>query len=94
VKAASAPPLPDELDALLRRMRWPYMCRAAPEVCPTARPRRWDPAEVLRILIAEEAAGRDLATRRMRRQAASVRIQGTWRDPRRYGSAVTARRRK
>jgi hypothetical protein len=70
VKAPQAPPLPDELDALLRRMRWPYMRRAAPEVCATARAQRWDPTEVLRVLIVEEAAGRDLATRRTRRRAA------------------------
>jgi DNA replication protein DnaC len=70
VKAPQAPPLPAELEALLRRMRLPYLRRAAPEVCATARSQRWDPAEVLRVLIAEEVKGRDAATRGMRRRAA------------------------
>jgi hypothetical protein len=61
VKTPEPPPLPTELDVLFRRMRWPYMRRAAPEVCATARAQRWDPAEVLRVLFLEEVAGRDLA---------------------------------
>ncbi|HEX9570710.1 MAG TPA: IS21-like element helper ATPase IstB [Burkholderiales bacterium] len=62
-----APPLDDHLEALLRRMRLPHLRRAAPEVLATAKAQRWDPAEVLRVLLAEEVAGRDrssLATRR------------------------------
>jgi hypothetical protein len=53
------PPLPEELTALLRRMRLPYLRSAAPEVLATARAQRWDPAETLRVLLAEEVAGRD-----------------------------------
>ncbi len=67
--APAPPPLDDGLDQLLRRMRLPYMRRAAPEVIATAKAQRWDPAEVLRTLLAEEVAGRDrssLATRRAR----------------------------
>lgn len=70
MNAPEAPPLPGELDALLRRMRLPYLRRTAPEVCATARAQRWDPAEVLRVLLAEEVKGRDAATRTMRRRAA------------------------
>jgi DNA replication protein DnaC len=70
VKAPDPPPLPDELTALLRRMRLPYLRKAAPEVCATARAQRWDPAEVLKVLFTEEVAGRDDATRRNRRRAA------------------------
>lgn len=51
-------------------MRLPYLRRAAPEVCATARAQRWDPAEVLKVLLTEEVAGRDDATRRNRRRAA------------------------
>ena len=50
-------------------MRLPHMRRIAPEVIATAKAQRWDPAEVLRALLAEEVAGRDrssLATRRAR----------------------------
>src|SRR4051794_40410906 len=64
----AAPALPAQLEALLRRMRLPYLRAAAPDVLATAKAQRWDPAEVLRVLIAEEVIGRDAATRRMRRK--------------------------
>jgi len=83
VKTPEPPALPEELVTLLRRMRLPYMRRAAPEVCATARAQRWDPAEILRVLMAEEVAGRDNATRRIRRKAAgfpSGKTFDTWRD--------------
>jgi len=67
--APAPPPLGAELDGLLRRMRLPYLRRAAPEVLAAAKAQRWDPAEALRVLLAEEVAGRDrssLATRRAR----------------------------
>ena len=67
----TAPAIPDELDRLLRRMRLPYLRRSAPDVLATARAQRWDPAEVLRVLLAEEVTGRDAATRRMRRKTAA-----------------------
>src|SRR2546423_7913434 len=51
-----------EVERLTRRMRLPYMRKAAPEVLATARSQRWDPAEVLRALLEEEGAGRDKAT--------------------------------
>jgi len=70
MNAPPAPPLPNELTALIRRMRLPYLRKAAPEVCATARAQRWDPAEVLRVLLAEEVAGRDLASKRIRTAAA------------------------
>jgi len=66
VTGPAAPPLPAELDALMRRMRLPYLRKAAPDVLATARAQRWEPAEVLRVLLAEEVTGRDAATRRMR----------------------------
>jgi DNA replication protein DnaC len=72
VKTPEPPPLPDELDRLLRRLRLPYVRKAAPEVVATATAQRWEPAEVLRVLLAEEAAGRDQATIRMRRRASGL----------------------
>lgn len=66
-----APELPEELDRVLRRMRMPYLRKAAPDVLATARAQRWDPAEVLRVLLSEETSGRNCATRRMRRKAAN-----------------------
>ncbi|MEH1017877.1 IS21-like element helper ATPase IstB [Micromonospora sp. CPCC 206060] len=80
--ARSAPALPDDLDKLLRRMRLPYLRAAAPDVIATAKAQRWDPAEVLRVLIQEEVIGRDAATRRTRRKTANFptgKTLSTWR---------------
>jgi DNA replication protein DnaC len=70
VRAPEPPPLDAELEALLRRMRLPYMRRTAPEVLSTARAQRWEPAEVLRVLLAEEVAGRDRSSTATRLAAA------------------------
>jgi DNA replication protein DnaC len=64
--------LPDELEQLLRRMRLPYIRRAAPEVIATATAQRWEHAEVLRVLLAEEVKGREQATIRSRRRASGL----------------------
>jgi DNA replication protein DnaC len=72
VSTPPPPPLPDELEALLRRLRLPYVRRAAPEVIATANSQRWEHAEVLRVLLAEEAAGRDHATTSMRRRSSGL----------------------
>jgi DNA replication protein DnaC len=78
----SAPAIPDDLDKILRRMRLPYLRKAAPDVLAAARAQRWDPAEVIRVLLSEEVIGRDAATRRMRRKTAnfpSGKTLGSWR---------------
>jgi DNA replication protein DnaC len=67
MRTPAPPPLPDDVEALLRRLRLPHIRRAAPEVIATARAQRWEPTEVLRALFTEEVTGRDrsaLATRR------------------------------
>ena len=77
------PPLAEDLLAVLTRMRLPYLRAAAPEVLATARAQRWDPAEVVRVLLAEEITGRDQATRRMRRKTAGLpsgKTFGSWRQ--------------
>ena len=77
------PPLPPELAAVLHRLRLPYVRRAAPEVLAVARAQRWEPAEVLRVLLVEEATGRDEATRAMRRRMAlfpSGKTLHSWRE--------------
>ena len=51
-------------------MRLPHIRRVAPEVLATARAQRWDPAEVLRVLVTEEIAGRDRSSTNTRRAAA------------------------
>lgn len=72
VKPPAPPPLPSELDRLLRRLRLPYVRKGAPEVIANATSQRWEHAEVLRVLLSEEAAGRDQATIRMRRRASGL----------------------
>jgi DNA replication protein DnaC len=72
VKAPAPPPLPAELERLLHRLRLPYVRRAAPDVIATATSQRWEHAEALRVLLAEEAAGRDQATIRTRRRASNL----------------------
>lgn len=70
MRPPEAPPLPDDLEAFLRRLRLPSLRRVAPEVLATARAQRWEPAELLRVLLAEEVAGRDLSAQTTRRRAA------------------------
>src|ERR1700704_3594906 len=75
------PPLPADLEALLRHMHLPYMRRAGPEVLATARAQRWDPAEVLKVLLGEEVAGRErsaLATRRAQAAFPTGKTFSTW----------------
>jgi len=67
VGVPTAPPLPADLEALMRRMRLPYMRTHAPDILATAKTQRWDPAEVIKALLTEEVVGRErsaLATRR------------------------------
>ena len=67
VGVPTAPALPEDVEALLRRLRLPHIRRHAPEVVATAKAQRWEPVEVLRALLGEEVAGRErsaLATRR------------------------------
>jgi len=67
----NAPPLPEDLEGLLRGLRLPHIRRIAPEILATAKAQRWDPAEVLRALLSEERRGRDLSAVASRRAAAS-----------------------
>jgi DNA replication protein DnaC len=82
-KTSAAAELPEELLGVLKRMRLPYLRAIAPDVLATARAQRWDPAEVVRVLLEEEIRGRDEATRRMRRKAAGLpagKTFSSWRE--------------
>jgi DNA replication protein DnaC len=72
ITTPAPPPISDELERLCRRLRLPYVRTAAPEVIATATSQRWEPTEVLRVLLAEEAAGRDRATITMRRRSSGL----------------------
>ena len=51
-----------QVEFLARRLRLPYLRKAAPELLATARSQRWDPAEAVRMLLEEEASGRSRAS--------------------------------
>jgi len=84
----AAAELPEELLVALKRMRLPYLRSIAPEVLATARAQRWDPAEVVRVLLEEEIRGRDEATRRMRRKAAGLPAGKTFESWRETDSSI------
>ncbi len=60
----------DEVIDLLRTLRLPHMRNAAPDLLATAKAQRWEPAEAMRALLAEELAGRQASSIRSRRKAA------------------------
>lgn len=81
--ASKSQALNAEVEALARRLRLPYLRKAAQDVLPTAKAQRWDPGEVVRVLLEEEANGRDAATIRNRRRRAAFptgKTFDTWRD--------------
>lgn len=68
-KPASGDPF-EQVTALAKQLRMPYLRQAAAEVIPTARAQRWDPAETLRVLLAEETTGRATSATHNRRRRA------------------------
>jgi DNA replication protein DnaC len=61
-----------ELEALCRRLRLRYIREQAPDVLLTAKAQRWDPAELLRVLLVAEAEGRDRSTIEVKRRKARL----------------------
>jgi DNA replication protein DnaC len=72
-------PLAEAIE-LTRRLKLPHIRRALTDLIPTAKAQRWDPAEVVRVLLAEEAAGRDAANLRTRRKRAGFPAGKTFGD--------------
>lgn len=66
----STPTLPAEVEQLMRQLRLPHARAVAGDVLATARSQRWDPAEVIKALLTEEAAGRARSMLTTRRKAA------------------------
>lgn len=60
----------DDVIALCRRLRLRYIREQAPDLLVTAKAQRWDPTELLRVLLEAEAAGRDRSTIENRRRKA------------------------
>jgi DNA replication protein DnaC len=60
----------DEVTALCRRLRLKYVREQLDDVVLTARAQRWDPTEMLRVLLTHEAEGRDRSTIEVKRRRA------------------------
>ncbi|HCE61071.1 MAG TPA: hypothetical protein DER11_06810, partial [Janibacter terrae] len=56
---------------LTKRLKLPHIRRHLADLVPTARAQRWDPAELVRVLLAEEAAGRASRDRELLTSAVS-----------------------
>ena len=79
-----------EVETLCRRLRLRYIRLEAPDVLLTAKAQRWEPAELLRVLLLAEIDGRERSTTENRRRAAKFpagKTFDTW-DPTR--SSITA----
>jgi DNA replication protein DnaC len=60
----------EEVVATCRRLRLKYVREELAEVTRTARAQRWDPLELLRVLLEAECEGRDRSTTELRRRRA------------------------
>jgi DNA replication protein DnaC len=79
VTGSAGDPLAEAIE-LTKRLKLPHIRRAMADLIPTAKAQRWDPAEVVRVLLAEEAAGRDQANLRTRRKRATFPAGKTFGD--------------
>jgi DNA replication protein DnaC len=79
ISGSTGDPLAEAI-TLTRRLKLPHLRRALGDLIPTAKAQRWDPAEVVRVLLAEEAAGRDQANLRTRRKRAGFPAGKTFGD--------------
>jgi DNA replication protein DnaC len=77
VTAASAPALPADLAAGLKRLKLAAMRRLAPELLVTAKTQRWKPEEFLRTLIEAEITSRDASNARTRLRQATFPVVKT-----------------
>jgi DNA replication protein DnaC len=78
MNARTAPaPLPDDLEAGLKRLKLSTIRRQAPELLLTARTQRWTPEETLRVLVELEIAARDKSNCRHRLAAARFPVDKT-----------------
>jgi DNA replication protein DnaC len=87
VAAPAGDPLAEAI-ALTRRLKLPHLRKAMTDLIPTAKAQRWDPAEVVRVLLAEEAAGRDQANLRTRRKRAAFPTGKTFQAWDEYASSI------
>jgi DNA replication protein DnaC len=84
----------EDIERLCRRLRMPYLRRHVADVVATATAQRWDPAEVVRVLLDEEARGRDASTIEIRRRRAAFPAGKTFDsfDPARFSIPAPTQR--
>jgi DNA replication protein DnaC len=76
--ATTTNPPVDDVVELLKALRLPHMRRHAPDILSTAKAQRWEPAEAVRALFAEELAGRQASSINTRRAAAGFPTDKTF----------------
>lgn len=79
IAGSAGDPLTEAIE-LTKRLKLPYIRKSLTDLIPTAKAQRWDPAEVVRVLLAEEAAGRDAANLRTRRKRVAFPAGKTFGD--------------
>lgn len=87
-----AEPLADEIEILCRRLRLRYVREQATDVLLTAKAQRWEPAELLRVLLQAEVDGRARSTTETRRRQARFpagKTFDTWEGTRSSLSSAT-----
>ncbi|MEV7181016.1 IS21-like element helper ATPase IstB [Kitasatospora sp. NPDC093679] len=87
VHSSNGDPLAEAIE-LTKRLKLPHIRRTLADLIPTAKAQRWDPAEVVRVLLAEEAAGRDRANLHTRRKRAGFPAGKTFGDWDETASAI------
>jgi DNA replication protein DnaC len=75
--STTAPELPADLVAGLRRLKLASMRRLAPELLVTAKTQRWSPEDFLRTLVEAEIASRDASNAAARLKAARFPVRKT-----------------
>jgi hypothetical protein len=68
---ATTNPVAEEITEMAKRLRLPHLRRNFFELALTAKAQRWDPIELIRVLLATEITGRNAATLSLRRSAAN-----------------------
>ncbi len=77
---ATAPPLPPDLLAGLKRLQLAHFRSQAAEILQTATTQRWPPEQLLRTLLQTEIAGRDAANQANRLKMAGFPVIKTFED--------------
>jgi len=76
--STTAPALPADLEAGLRRLKLATVRRLAPELIVDAKAQRWAPEDLLRALVEAEIASRDASMAAARLHAANFPVTKTW----------------